>query len=94
MRNETFMNYWKYREQVNNYIWKDGNRGSADEEFNKAKSGYDEAKKILDSKQIKGERKNLLEFLKTQLNYVMKYKKYNFDDSLTAILPEKYRPNK
>jgi hypothetical protein len=94
MRNEAFTNYWKYMSQVNNYIWKDDNRGSSDEEFNKAKNGYNEAKKILDNKQIKGERKNLLEFLKTQLNYVMKYRKYNFNDNLIAILPEKYRPNK
>lgn len=94
MRNETFTNYWKNMKSVNLYVWQDGNRGTDDEEFNKALRGYNEIDKKLKNKEVKGEKKTILEFLKTQLNYVMKYKKYKFDDSLIAILPEKYRPNK
>ena len=47
---------------------------------------------ILKSKKVSGSRRELLSFLKTQTNYVMKYITYDFDEELINILPKKYKP--
>lgn len=90
MRNETFMNYWKYREQIcRNLNVPTSSRVPT--ETAQTALGYIE--KILGNPP-KGKKidKSHYGFLKTQLNYVVKYNKYNFNDNLIAILPEKYRP--
>jgi hypothetical protein len=90
MRNETFMNYWKYREQLCRNLNQPTTSKISTET---AQTALNYIENIL-SNPPKGKKidKTHYGFLKTQLNYVVKYNKYNFNDNLTAILPEKYRP--
>lgn len=96
MRNETFLNYWKYRPFLNrkfqkpiNFVWK---TEDAETYINSIKN------ELLNRKQNKGIKPKLnvktadLEEILKQLNYVVKYNKYNFDNSLIEIIPNNYKP--
>lgn len=91
-RNETFMNYWKYKDDIDRYVFKGIDRGDNQNEYDVAKEAYKELDNILKSKKVSGSRRELLSFLKTQTNYVMKYITYGFDEELINILPKKYKP--
>jgi hypothetical protein len=90
MRNETFMNYWKYREQICRNLNQPTTSKISTET---AQTALNYIENILRNPP-KGKKidKTHYGFLKTQLNYIVKYNKYNFNDNLIAILPEKYRP--
>lgn len=88
MRNETFLNYWKYRPYLNRL-------------FSKTKENVwssVEAKPLL--QQIDAElsnpkstiKKSRLKFLKTQMNYINKYENYKFPIELIEIVPNEYQP--
>lgn len=96
MRNETFLNYWKYRPFLNrkfqkpiNFVWK---TEDAEAYINSIKN------ELLNRKENKGVKSKLnvktvdLEEILKQLNYVVKYNKYNFDNSLIEIIPNNYKP--
>ena len=91
-RNETFMNYWKYKDDIDRYVFKGIDRGDKQTEYDVAKEAYKQLDNILKSKKVSGSRRELLSFLKTQTNYVMKYITYDFDEELINILPKKYKP--
>ena len=88
-RNATFMNYWKHREQLcRNLNVPTTSRISTET----AQTALKYIKDILSNPpKDKKIDKKYYGFLKTQLNYVVKYNEYNFNDNLINILPEKYR---
>ena len=88
MRNETFMAYWKYRKQLNRSL---GLPQDSIMSLEDAKQGLVYIDEALANPNKQANATNL-KFLKKLLNYVVKYNKYDFDDSLTKILPLKYRP--
>lgn len=96
MRNETFLNFWKYRPYLNrkfkkpsNHIW---TTQEAEMYITPIKA------EIENRKSNKGEKPKLniktseLEDILKQLNYIVKYGKYSFDESLIEILPNNYKP--
>jgi hypothetical protein len=88
MRNETFMAYWKYRPALNSFF----NMGESHIWTTKeAETALRVIEKIKNNKNKKFSKSNL-KFKAKLLRYVIKYNKYNFDDNLINILPEKYRP--
>jgi hypothetical protein len=88
IRNETFMAYWKYRKQLNRSL---GLPQDSIMSLEDAKQGLVYIDEALANPNKKANITNL-KFIKKLLNYVVKYNKYNFDDSLIKILPLKYRP--
>ena len=88
IRNETFMAYWKYRKQLNRNLGLPENSIMSLADAKQALVYIDEA---LANPNKKANITNL-KFIKKLLNYVVKYKKYGFDDGLIKILPLKYRP--
>jgi hypothetical protein len=88
MRNETFMAYWKYRKQLNRSL---GLPQDSIMSLEDAKQGLAYIDEALANPNKQTNTTNL-KFLKKLLNYVVKYNKYDFDNSLTKILPLKYRP--
>lgn len=88
IRNETFMAYWKYRKQLNRNLGLPENSIMSLADVKQALVYIDEA---LANPNKKANITNL-KFIKKLLNYVVKYKKYGFDDGLIKILPLKYRP--
>jgi hypothetical protein len=88
IRNETFMAYWKYRKQLNRSLGLPQNSIMSLEDAKQGLAYIDEAL-ANPNKQVNSTN---LKFIKKLLNYVVKYNKYDFDDSLIKILPLKYRP--
>lgn len=86
MRNETFMAYWKYRSTLNSFFKMGVSHIWVSEE---AEAALRVIEKIKNDKKFS---KSDLKFKAKLLRYVIKYNKYNFDDNLINILPEKYRP--
>ena len=86
MRNETFMAYWKYRSTLNSFFKMGVSHIWTSEE---AETALRVIEKIKNDKKFS---KSDLKFKAKLLRYVIKYNKYNFDDNLINILPEKYRP--
>lgn len=86
MRNETFMAYWKYRSALNSFFKMGVSHIWTSEE---AEAALRVIEKIKNDKKFS---KSDLKFKAKLLRYVIKYNKYNFDDNLINILPEKYRP--
>jgi hypothetical protein len=89
LRNETFLNFWKYRNYLNVRFNKPFNNVWGKEEGLKYV-------KILNEKIKEGGYKKLkeseLKDLRKLLNYVVKYHNYNFAPELINILPNKYKP--
>lgn len=88
MRNETFLNYWKYRPWLNRVFKKsEENIWSSVEAINILKDIESE----MQDPKLKIS-KSLLKDIMKQMNYVIKYEKYNFSPELIEILPEDYQP--
>lgn len=101
VRNLSFINYWKNHNWLNRLLNKIFANSSKDSILHGIEIGTrltnEQAKKahgIISSTTIKGIPLNIKKNLMTQLNYVVRYNNYRFDEKLIAILPEKYRPNK
>ena len=86
MRNETFMAYWKYRKVLNSFFKMAPSHVWTTEE---AEAGLNVIEKIKNDKKFS---KSDLKFKAKLLRYVIKYNKYDFDNNLINILPQKYRP--
>ena len=85
LRNETFMNYWKNRKELNKMF-------KAPEDYHMTINDANNIKKkingLLNSDSIK---KSTYDDINKMINYVIKYHKYNFDDKLINILQDKYK---
>lgn len=93
-RNETFANYWKNRFYLNSTFRDDKDSHMSLKRAIKRKKKVQE---VLDNiedfsaeKGIKFTKKHF-EDLKKQLNYVIKYHRYDFPENLIGIVPEKYK---
>ncbi len=95
-RNETFINFWKYRQFVNKNLGLNTEDIATIDDANKAMSFINEIIKSPEKfKKEKGIHKLNLTHFKTllkQLRYVIKYYNYNFSDELINILPDKFKP--
>lgn len=89
IRNETFMNYWKYRKLLNNNLGLNKDHHISVKEADKA-LGY--IKEILDNPEKYKSKfsPTNLKFMGKQLRYVKKYHKYNFNKELIKIIPKDY----
>jgi hypothetical protein len=96
LRNETFINYWKYRPYLNRKFRKEDNHIWSAQEAEKFIVPI--KNELTSRKTDKSQKSNLkvstaeLEGFLKQLNYVVKYEKYNFPTDLIEILPDNYKP--
>lgn len=96
VRNETFINYWKYRPYLNRKFRKEDNHLWTASEAQKFIAPI--KLELQNRKENKGEKSKLkistaeLANILKQLNYIVKYEKYNFSTDLINILPDNYKP--
>lgn len=89
LRNETFMNYWKYLKMLNrNLGYTENYRMTTEEAKNQMKKIKD---LISGNRKFAAVDKKRIEMLRKNLNYIIKYNNYGFSDDLINILPQKYR---
>jgi len=100
MRNETFNAFWKYRKVLNKFFDLPDNHIMSPDEGVKFREQVDSVLSNQDSDKkqrfvnfnSRSVQLVYLRWIKKLLNYVVKYHKYNFSDSLIAILPDKFKP--
>jgi hypothetical protein len=85
LRNETFENYWKHKKELNTLF-----KLPEDYVISSKEAGDIKAKleKMYEDGKIK---KGRFQELRKQMNYIIKYHKYNFDPKLSAIIQDKYK---
>ncbi len=94
MRNETFANYWKNRAYLNRTFKDVEDKHMSLEEAEKrivvVQDVIDNLESYSDTNKVKL-KKDRFSAIRKQLKYVIKYYKYNFDNNLINIIPNKYR---